>query len=189
MIRQSLAVAVACGLFLQDAAFARQAPTLQAKQVQISWEELSGLVIDRKISTTLPDGTRLEGEALAVRPEALVLDVHKTSNKKLHPKGQTAVPRPDVSEVRVIRLRAPVMRIIGGILGGFGGAFGAGALGFVIDSVAVLVPIMLLGIPLSAVAGYYAGKLADTSTTRLLIQDAAQPGDIEEIEEVDYAIR
>lgn len=189
MIRQSLAVAVAFGLLWQDAAFAQQAPTLQSKQVQISWEELSALVIDRKISTTLPDGTRLEGEALAVRPEALLLDVRKTSNKKLHPKGQTAVPRPDVSEVRVIRLRAPVMRIIGGILGGFGGAFGAGALGFVIDSVAVVVPIMLLGIPLSAVAGYYAGKLADTSTTRLLIQDAAQPGDIEEIEEVDYAIR
>ena len=106
MIRQSLAVAVAFGLLLQDAAFAQQAPTLQSKQVQISWEELSALVIDRKISTTLPDGTRLEGEALAVRPEALVLDVQKTSNKKLHPKGQTAVPRPAVSEVRVIRSAA-----------------------------------------------------------------------------------
>jgi ABC-type dipeptide/oligopeptide/nickel transport system permease subunit len=55
--------------------------------------------------------------------------------------------------------------------------------------VAVLLQAVLLGIPLAAVAGYYAGKLADTSTTRLLIQDAAQPGDIEEIEEVDYAIR
>src|SRR5450759_5889079 len=99
MIRQTLAVAVACGLLLQDAAIAQQAPTLQSKQVQISWEELSGLVIDRKISTTLPDGTRLEGEALAVRPEALVLDVQKTSNKKLHPKGQTEVPRAAVSEV------------------------------------------------------------------------------------------
>jgi VIT1/CCC1 family predicted Fe2+/Mn2+ transporter len=189
MIRQSLAVAVAFGLLLQDAAFAQQAPTLQSKQVQISWEELSGLVIDRKISTTLPDGTRLEGEALAVRPEALVLDVHKTSNKKLYLKGQTAVPRQAVSEVRVIRVGGPFMRIFLGILGGIGGAFGATALGFVTDSVAALVPAILVGIPLAAVAGYYAGKLADTHTTRLLIQDAAQPGDSEEIEGVDYAIR
>jgi hypothetical protein len=189
MIRQSLAVAVAFGLLLQDAAFAQQAPTLQSKQVQISWEELSALVIDRKISTTLPDGTRLEGEALAVRPEALVLDVQKTSNKKLHPKGQTEVLRPAVSEVRVIRVRGPFMRIVGGILGGIGGAYAAGALGFALDSLAVLLPLVFLGIPLAAVAGYYAGKLADTHTTRLLIQEAAQAGDIEEIEEVDYAIR
>ena len=183
MIRQSLAVAVACGLLLQDAAFAQQAPTLQSKQVQISWEELSALVIDRKISTTLPDGTRLEGEALAVRPEALVLDVQKTSNKKLHPKGQTEVVRRDVSEVRVIRLRGPVMRIIGGILGGIGGAFAASALGFVTDSLGALVPAVLLGIPLSAVAGYYAGKLADTRITRLLIQDPAQPGASNEVDD------
>jgi len=189
MIRQSMAVAVAFGLLLQDAAFAQQAPTLNSKQVQISWEELSGLVIDKKISTTLPDGTRLEGEALAVRPEALVMDVHKTSNRKLYPKGQTEVPRQAVSEVRVIRTRGPVMRIICGILGGVGGAYGAGALGFVIDSVAVMVPLILLGIPLAAVGGYYAGKLADTHTTRLLIQDAAQPGDSDEIEEADHAIQ
>jgi hypothetical protein len=191
MIRQSLAVAVAFGLLLQDAAFAQQAPTLNSRQVQITWEELSALVIDRKISTTLPDGTRLEGDALAVRPEALVLDVQKTSNRKLHPRGQTEVPRPAVSEVRVIRLRGPVMRIVLGFLGGIGGAFGATALGFVTDSLGVLLPMVFLGIPLSAVAGYYAGKLADTHTTRLLIQGPAQPGDqeIEEIEEVDYEIR
>jgi hypothetical protein len=62
-------------------------------------------------------------------------------------------------------------------------------LGFALDSLAVLLPMVFLGIPLAAVAGYYAGKLADTHTTRLLIQEAAQAGDIEEIEEVDYAIR
>ena len=185
MIRQSLAVAVAFGLLLQDAAFAQQAPTLQSKHVQVTWEELSALVIDRKISTTLPDGTRLEGEALAVRPEALVLDVHKTSNQKLHPKGQTEVPRMAVSEVRVIRLGGPFMRIIGGFLGGIGAAAAAGALGYVIDSLAVMLPLLLVGIPLAAVAGYYAGKLVDTHTTRLLIHDLAQSGDTEE---VDYEI-
>ena len=86
----------------------------------------------------------------------------------------------------MIRQRSPVMRIIGGILGGIGVTYGSVALGFVADSLAVVMPMMLLGIPLSAVAGYYAGKLADTYTTRLLIQDGAQPGDSEE---VDYEIR
>ena len=180
MIRQTVAVAVAMSLVMQDAAFAAQNPTLDAKQVQIAWEELAPLVIDQRISTRLPDGTRLEGDALAVRPEALVIDVNKTSNRKLHPKGQTAVPRSAVSEVRVIRVRGVAMRIILGILGGFGGAFGVGALGIVTDSVAVLVPGLLLGIPLAAIGGYYAGKLLDTRTTHLLIKDAGQPGDFEE---------
>ena len=189
MIRQLLAVAVAFGLLLQDAAFAQQAPTLNSKQVQISWEELSGLVIDKKISTTLPDGTRLQGDALAVRPEALVLDVQKTSNKKLHPKGQTEVPREAVSEIRVIRVGGPFMRILMGIAGGFGGTLGATGLAFLTDSLAAFVPALLLGIPLAAVGGYYLGKLIDTHTTRLLIQDAAHPGDIEEIEEVDHEIQ
>jgi hypothetical protein len=188
MIRRSLAAAVAFGLLLQDAVFAQQAPTLKSQQVQISWEELSALVVDRRISTTLPDGARLEGEALAVRPEALVLDVQRTSDRHLHPKGQTELPRPAVSEVRVIRLRGPVMRIIGGILGGIGGLYGGAVLGVALDSLAVLVPAVILGIPLAAVAGYYAGKLADTSTTRLLIQDAVQRGGSDGADEVNYEI-
>jgi hypothetical protein len=182
MIRKSMAVAVAFGLLLQDAAFAQQAPTpnSNSKRVLITWEELPPLVIEQKISTTLPDGTRLEGEALAVRPEALVVDVQKTSNKKLHPKGQTAVPRDLVSEVRVIRIRGVAMRIILGILGGIGGTAGVTGLAFVTESVGILLPAMLLGIPLAAVGGYYAGKLIDKRTTRLLIQDAGQPGSVEE---------
>lgn len=189
MIRRSLAVAMAFGLLMQDAAFAQQAPTLNSKQVRITWEELPALVIDRKISTTLPDGTRLEGEALAVRPEALVLDVYKTSNKQLHPKGQTEVPRAAVGEVRVIRVRGPVMRIVLGILGGIGGAYGSIGLGLLTDSLGVLVPAVLLGIPLSAIAGYYAGKLLDTSTTRLLIQEVTQAGNLGDGEAVDYEIQ
>ena len=187
MIRQSLAVAVAFGLLLQDAAFAQQATThnSNSRQVQITWDELSALVVDRRISTTLPDGTRLDGDALAVRPEALVLDVHKTSNKRQYPKGQMEIPRAAVSEVRVIRLGGPFMRIIGGFAGGFGGAFGATGLGLIIDSAAVLVPALLLGIPLSAVGGYYLGKLVDTHTTRLVIRDAGQSGDSEEADHED----
>jgi hypothetical protein len=46
MIRRSLAVAMAFGLLMQDAAFAQQAPTLNSKQVRITWEELPALVID-----------------------------------------------------------------------------------------------------------------------------------------------
>jgi len=180
MLRQTIALAVAFGLVTQDAAFASQNPTLDARRVQIAWEELVALVVDQRISTTLPDGTRLEGDALAVRPEALVVDVQKTSNKKLHPKGQTEIPRSAVSEVRVIRVRGIAMRIILGILGGFGGAYASVGLAFVTDSAAVLLPAILLGIPLAAIGGYYAGKLLDTRVTHLLIKNPGQPGGFEE---------
>jgi hypothetical protein len=181
MPRKSLAAMLAYAMLLEGAAIAQPAPTFNSRQVQISWEELSALAIDRRISTTLPDGTRLEGDALAVRPDTLLLDVHKTSNNRLYPQGQTEVPRRGVSEIRVIRYRGPVMRIILGIASGFGGAVGSFALGYALDSLAVFLPLVILGVPLAVVGGYYAGKLADRYTTRLLIQDAGQPHNGEEV--------
>jgi ABC-type dipeptide/oligopeptide/nickel transport system permease subunit len=62
-------------------------------------------------------------------------------------------------------------------------------LGLLTDSLGVLVPAVLLGIPLSAIAGYYAGKLLDTSTTRLLIQEVTQAGNLGDGEAVDYEIQ
>ena len=139
MIQKAVALMVAFGMLAQQTALA--AP----KETRITWNELSDLAVEKKVSTVLPDGTRLEGDVLAVRAESLVLDVNKTSNRKLHPKGQQEVPRASISEIRVIRHRGAGMR---------------------------------------AVAGYYAGKLADRSVTRLSIQpETAAPAAEEEEEQ------
>jgi hypothetical protein len=181
MVRRFLAVIAALGVLSQDAAFAQQTPTGPNKnQVPITWEELAGIIVEQNISTVLPDGVKLQGEVLAVRPEALVLDVHKSSKKKLHPLGQTEVPRASVSEVRVIRHQNAALRIVGGILGAIGGLFAVGGLTAATESFAVLIPGLLVIVPLSAVGGYYAGKLGDRRTTRLTIRPSAMLATAEE---------
>ena len=173
MVRKMLAVLAAFGLLAQDAAFARQNPESlsgKSRQVEIAWNELASLVVDQKISTVLPGGIKLRGDVLAVRPDCLVVDVQKTSNRKLYPPGQTEIPRSSVGELKIIRQRSAAMRIVGGILGAIGGLAAASWIGVAADSAAVLGPLLILLIPLSAVGGYYAGKLADTYTTTIAIR-------------------
>ncbi len=170
MIRKIAAVVALSGMLSEEAAFGRQAPAQLPRQAEVSWDELAGFVIDKRVSTVLPDGAKLEGEVLAVRPEALVLDVQKSSRKKVYPLGQIEIPRPDVREVCIIRHQWAVFRVLGGVMGGLGGAFAAGWIAYVTDSAAAVVPALLLLIPLSAAGGYYAGKLADRRTTRIRIR-------------------
>ncbi len=179
MTRRIVAVIAACGLLAQNAAFARQGPAAMPTQLEIAWDELAPLVVDKHIATVLPDGAKLEGDVLAVRPEALVLDVQKSSRKKLHPLGQTEIARPDVREVRVIRHTGAAFRLLGGIMGGIGGAFAAGGLAYASNAAAAVFPAFLLLIPLSATAGYYAGKLADRRITRISIRPAPAGGEEE----------
>jgi hypothetical protein len=177
MKRKVLSVVAAFGLLAQDAAFARKlGPAAQElapeprNGMQLDWDELSNVLLEKKISAVLRDGTKVQGEVLAVRPESLVLDVQKSSRKKVHPVGQAAIARELVGDVRLIRERGSAGRIVGGILGAIGGIYGSVGLGFAADSVGVLVPAMLILIPVSAVSGYYAGKLADRHTTLISIR-------------------
>ncbi len=59
-----------------------------ANEIELHWNELSGIALGRNVDLRLTDGTRVQGELLVVRPEALSIDVNKTSNKLTYPKGQ-----------------------------------------------------------------------------------------------------
>jgi hypothetical protein len=172
MARKITAFLAAFALMAQDAAFARQPAPSLPPNVELTWDELAAVLVEQKIATVLADGTKLKGEVLAVRPESLVLDVAKTSRRKAWPLGQSEILRTALTSVDLIRERSAGWRILGGLLGGIGGLFGTGALAYAANSVAVL-PFMLLIIPLGAVAGYYAGKIADQHTTHIRIRPEA----------------
>lgn len=177
MPEKALAILLLAGLAAEQPVFAGQVAPNAPKGVEISWSELSALVVEQNVSTVLPDGTRLSGDVLAVRPESLVMDVHRSSRKKLYPIGQNEIPRTSVNEIRLIRHRSAAMRIVGGILGGVGGMFAVTGLAFATDSAAVVIPGLLIIIPVAAVSGYYAGKLADRRTTRIQVKkESAEPG-------------
>jgi len=182
MLRKVMAALVASSILIGDAAFARQVTTPPAtpRTVEIAWDELAGMVVEKTITTVLTDGAKVQGEVLAVRPESLVLDIRKSSRKKVYPAGQAAIARRLVTEIQVIRHCSPIGRITLGILGAIGGISVASGLAITTDSAAIL-PGALLIIPVSTVAGYYAGKLADRRITRIAIRpEAAAAGSEEE---------
>jgi hypothetical protein len=95
--------------------------------IELRWNELSGLAVGKNVELHLNDGTRLQGELLAVRPDALSIDVSKTSNKLTYPKGQREIPRASVSTFQMRRLKTARWRVVGTTAGVVGGIFtGAG---------------------------------------------------------------
>ena len=97
----------------------------KANEIELRWNELSGIALGRNVDIRLTDGTRVQGELLVVRPEALSIDVNKTSNKRAYPKGQREVPRASVSEFEMRRLKSAKWRVVGTTLGVVGGIFTA----------------------------------------------------------------
>jgi hypothetical protein len=74
-------------------------------QNRVTWEEFQARITPRhKIRMVLPDGSRVEGNPLAVRPDAIDMRVTGTSNKQAHPQGNTAIPR---SSFSVVDVRGP----------------------------------------------------------------------------------
>ena len=94
--------------------------------VELPWSEIAPLIVDQEIAVVLPDTTYIQGKALAVREDALELDVKKTSDRRLHPKGRTTIPR---AAAAVIELREMRQFPIGAIGGGVAGYWGGAALG------------------------------------------------------------
>ncbi len=95
--------------------------------IELRWDELSGLAVGKDIDVRFTDGTRVQGELLAVRPDALSIDVSKTSNKATYPKGQRNIPRASVSAFEMKRLKTARWRVVGTTAGVVAGIFtGAG---------------------------------------------------------------
>jgi hypothetical protein len=51
----------------------------------------------------LPNGARIEGRALIVQPEALIIKITKTSDKIVQPKGEISIPRTAIPVLQVVK--------------------------------------------------------------------------------------
>jgi hypothetical protein len=138
-------------------------------QRQITWNDLS-MILQKKLQIVMPDGTRIEGKALAVETDALALQVTKTTNANAYPSGTLLVPR---ATLKAFDIQRPsyYWRVIGVFVGSVGGAVagvGIGATHFgrttsggpwAAGAAAAVVPV----------AGYYLGKRADQRVTTYVI--------------------
>jgi hypothetical protein len=150
-------------------------------EVKRTWSEMA-FVVDHEIALSLPDGTYVQGKALAVRPDGIDMDVKKTSEPSLHPKGKTTVPRSSISSVELRTKRrsgrsigaksvASAASVGGFILGGvIGEKFGSG------DSIFVG---MAVGTVVGAVGGVLVGQKLDTEQETVFIRIVPDTPDVQ----------
>ena len=145
-----------------------------------TWEELPVMITNSRIALVLPDGTRLRGIGRGIQGNELIMDVRRSSNKSLHPKGRMAIPRPQVSVIDLY-LRRDLSE------NGRGAAIGAGVGGAVMGGVGVglgdsgherlAVVVFVAGASVGAVIGHYVfdRKGEDPSHVRITVLPPATP--------------
>ncbi len=146
-------VAFGLGLFRADAS---------AEPADIQWNELATLIVGHHVSIPLAGGVVVEGDALSVRDQALMLDIGRTSDSRQYPKGQTAIPRASITEVRLVEHRGSGGRILGTVVGALVGMVVGGEIAVHgTNSEAAAISTFTASAVACTVGGYYAGSGAD----------------------------
>jgi hypothetical protein len=136
-----------------------------ADQRQIAWNDLPK-IFNKKIRIVMPDGSRIEGKAVAIETDALAVQVIKTTNANDYPKGRLLVPR---ATLQAFDIRNPTYhwRVVGVVLGSLGCVVAA-AVAILANSSDVSAPALVAGGALP-VAGYFLGQRADQRVTTYVV--------------------
>lgn len=110
MSQRSLA-ALLLFLCLGHVALAQQQPQ------ERKWDELASLIEGRQVQLTLPDAVTIRGEVVGVRNDTLILNVGRTTNHVMHPKGHASIPRASVTLIELHERRRSGRRHLGAIVG------------------------------------------------------------------------
>jgi hypothetical protein len=96
----------------------------RTKLLEVRWNELAPMVNGHSVTLPLTDGMQVNGEAIAVRQDALQLNVSRAVEG--YEKGSRAVPRSGVVAIDVKRSRGIGGWALGTVVGTLGG-IGLGA--------------------------------------------------------------
>jgi hypothetical protein len=153
-------------------------------QIQLTWSKLAPLIQHKQVGLLMPDGAMIEGQVLDVQPDALVLDIKKSSDVQSYPKGKSSIPRSSVSVVQLKQIRGN-WRLLGTVIGATAGGVGAW---FVAEGVfhvsgeglnpskAPLVIGTVAGLVAGgATIGYFAGRQRDNRVTVIKIIPDSNP--------------
>ena len=142
----------------------------ESRPLELKWGELSPIIGGQRVQLVLPEGTAIKGEAIAVREEALVMDVQGTSNAKAYPKGSATIPRASVTLIQVERRRGSWGRKLGTVVGVLSGVvLGGYAAAVTADSASAGIATFLGIASAGTVGGYYVGKRLDKQVTLIKI--------------------
>jgi hypothetical protein len=148
----------------QSSAFAASAP------VELKWSELNTAIYGHSVELTLPGAFTVKGEVVAVREDALVLDIRKTWDARAFPTGNAVLPRASVTLLKVDQRRESHWRTMGTIIGVLGGVtLGGYIAGKTASSPGPGIAIFLGTATAAAIAGHVAGGAADRKTRMIRI--------------------
>jgi hypothetical protein len=134
----------------------------ETKPLELRWAELAPLIQGRRVQLILPEGTSLEGQAVVVRDDALVMDVGKFSGSKSYRKGSAAVPRESVTLIKVRGTRGSWGKNLGSVIGVIAGVVvGTYVAATVSSSAATGIPLFLGIAGGLTVGGYHTGREID----------------------------
>src|SRR5690348_15605373 len=87
-------VAVVLTLPLTQPVDAQTVPEAGSKKktVQLHWSELAAAVVLKRVAVGTPEGLRVEGQVIAVEPDALRLQIKK---------GETRIPRASITTIEL----------------------------------------------------------------------------------------
>ena len=129
----------------------------------VKWRQIP-LALSGRMARVALRGVTVEGHLVAASPESMEMLIEKTSDAKRYAKGQTSLPRSDVTAIHAIRTRIRG-RVTGTLLGYFGGGYA----GVAAAADKTRESNWLLLAPVGAVIGYYVGKRTDINKIRIEI--------------------
>lgn len=143
-----------------------------ASKVTVYWGGLT-VVTGKTVSIVMPGGAIITGKAKGLEPDALVVEVTGTTDRRAYPKGVLRVPRTSL-RVLEVKTKGSLGRIVGTVLGtAAGGVAGAYAvIGLVWNSPSAQAAPALAGIGCvtgGMVAGFLVGNAVDTHSTTIEI--------------------
>lgn len=139
-------------------------------QTEIRWNELAALIVGHTVTIPLAGGAVVQGEALSVRDNSLLLDITRTTDARQYPRGQTPIPRTSVAEVRLSEHGGAGGKILGSVVGALVGMVaGAEIAAHGTRSEGAVVSTFSATAVACTVAGYYAGRSADRHSRLLRI--------------------
>jgi hypothetical protein len=143
----------------------------QTRPLELKWAELAPLVQGHTLELTLSGGVTVTGDVAAVRDDAMVLDVKKSSDAKTYPKGNAAIPRASVQLVK-LKKSGSWGKNLGTTLGVLSGVVVGGYVaGSTQNDAAPGIAVFLVVAGAISVGGYMLGKRADQRVTTILVVD------------------
>jgi len=137
-----------------------------ATKVEVRWNQLSSLVLGHTVTLVLPGGTSVAGDVVAVRDDALALEIRKTSDSKVQPKGTAAIPRASVTTLQITDTKGTGGRILGVVVGVVVGMVAGGEIVAHSNTTEAAAVATFTGVAVAgAVGGYVAGRSIDSKTT------------------------